>query len=207
MDKELIEKIETKIGTDIESLLPPEFLLDETHPANQQFFKTVRSIDAQIRGLSYGVKAQEIQTAMRSYRGETAKEIAKALKLSVHTIRKYKNTETFAKLISLYAYREQFSQSPTQEMKENLLWTIANECKTHTPSASIAAIRELNNMENSRNERVDRLKGLMGGQTTVIINPDTMPRTSLDSLPLTVEQEQNQRAIEGEVIPQQGGQA
>ena len=143
MKKELIAEIENHIGADIDSLLPPEFLLDETHPNNQSYLKTLKSIDSEIRGVSFGVKAQEIQTSLMAYRGDTTKEIAKNLNMSPATIGVYKRKDTFKKLIALYAYREQFSATPTQAMKENLLWEVANKNKARNPSVTVAAVREL----------------------------------------------------------------
>ena len=187
MNKLLVSEIENHIGTDIDSLLPAEFLLDETHPNNQSFFQTLKKIDAEVRGLTYGLNGKEIQTSIMAYRGDTPKEIASALRVNIQTVYKWRKKEVFKKLIALYAYREQFSATPTQAMKENLLWELANKNKRINPSVSVAAVRELNNMETTRHDREDRLKGLMGTQTSIIINPQTMPKTALDQLPTTVE--------------------
>lgn len=189
MNKSLVSEIENHIGADIDSLLPTEFLLDETHPNNQSFLQTLKKIDAEIRGLTYGLTGKEIQSSIMAYRGDSPAEIAAAIKITRQTVYKWRKKTVFKKLIALYAYREQFSATPTQAMKENLLWEVANKNKNMNPSVAVAAVRELNNMETVRHEREDRLKGLMGTQTSIIINPQTMPKTALDQLPTTVEGE------------------
>jgi len=183
MNKELNEEIQSRIGADLESLLPAEFLLDETHPANQSFMQNLRSIDGAIRAASHGVKPQIIRTAQLAYKGFKNAAIAEEVGVAPSTVASYKKTEEFHRIIALLVHREQFSSAPTQEMKENLLWEIAINSKKTSPGTSVSAVEALNRMEQARNDRADRLKGLLGAPTTVIINPDLMPKTSLDELP------------------------
>ena len=122
MNKLLVSEIENHIGTDIDSLLPAEFLLDETHPNNQSFFQTLKKIDAEVRGLTYGLNGKEIQTSIMAYRGDTPKEIASALRVNIQTVYKWRKKEVFKKLIALYAYpRTVFSHTnPSHERKPAL---------------------------------------------------------------------------------------
>ena len=156
---------------------------DPNNPENDLFFRNKRWVERAINHARASVTPLQAECARRHAKGATFTKIASQLNIAPTTVSKNVKLKKVQRLLHLqYQYHTMLSGF-TQQHKDAMLMriAIANE-QTH-PSISIAAIESSNRAQNAHLDRQDKLNGFAPAQTTIIINPDTMPATALDILP------------------------
>ena len=164
------------------SLLPPELLLNEDHPDNDQYLKNTRLIQQQIVAQSARMRPKEIESVKMAHQGLNYVEIGQRLNISPQTASKYLKKEHGQRLKALLAHYDAAIEGPHRAQRKAMLWRIARRAETEDPRVAISAVAELNKVEEAQNQVIST-----GGTTQIVINTQQLPRGALDGEFETIE--------------------
>jgi hypothetical protein len=167
----------TKIDT---SLLPPELMLDRSHPVADEYIKNAQHVQRMIVATSALLKPKQVMAVKLRHTGENFVDIAEHVKVSPPTISKWLNDPTAKKLLALLTYYQAALDGPNEAQRRNMLWRVAVDNEIEQPKVTISAVAELNKMTITDYNQKNSGSGA-GQSITLIINQESMPRTALDN--------------------------
>ena len=173
----IVPYMEPLLDTD---MLPPELLLDTTHPSNDQYVKDSQSIRRLITSISAKLPAKTIQICKLVHQGTPNQEIARRLSLTPTTISKHKNAPDSKKLLAAMSYYASHTAGPHLGLRINMLWRIAQKNEIPNPRVAISALSEINKVEIAFKQMTSDTTNGNGNQPLVVINQTALPRTTLD---------------------------
>jgi hypothetical protein len=159
-------------------LLPPDFLLDASHPANDAYIQKNRLIERQIVQQSKLLKATHLQIVKLHHSGLYGTEIAERLGRSQMTVSKVINTPAAKRLLALLGHYQVSLEGPNLAQRKNMMWRIAQESELSDPRVAIAATETLNKMDEQLIKRQNENSG--NQPINLIINQNTFPKGALD---------------------------
>ena len=162
-------------------LLPPEVLMDASHPANDEYLRTLQHHQRMIVALSQKMTPKHVIMIKRRHSGEPVHEIAQALKVNKNTVSKICNSEIGQQLAAMLRFYQLGIEGPNVAQRKNMLWRIAIDNERDEPRVSIAATAELNRMDNEAHARINPSAGNTTIAPVVIINQALLPKTTLDA--------------------------
>ena len=157
--------------------LPPDLLLDETHPAADAFSKAARRIQQYIVATSAKLHPRHVQAVKLHHKGQRNVQIAETLRVTPPSIARWLKKPDALKLKSLLAHYQAHIDGPNLALRQHMLWRIAHNNEVTHPRTSIAALAEINRM-NQHNDNPAQQNG--SGGVTIVINPNQFPRGALD---------------------------
>ena len=166
---------------DPDDLVPALYLLDENHPANDEFMQNLVHMERTLRYMTASMKPAHVEMIKMHGRGISNVEIAETLSYTPTTVSNVLNKPHSKKVKALLAHHKYTLSGPRDAQKLQMLWTIAQENKKTHPNVTIAAIDTLNKMSNALYERKhDNHNNNTNNTINIQINATTMPRTPLD---------------------------
>ncbi len=160
-----------------DELLPPEYLLDEYHPANDEFIKNIKQLEREIMMLANTLKPAHVAMIKLCVTGVPTKDIAKQHSVTPTTVSRVINTPVAKKIKALLAHHTLAMDGPNVSQRVRMLWEIAKDNQKKQPRTAIAALETINKMTIAEYE----LSRQSGGNTIEItINANELPRTVLD---------------------------
>jgi|TARA_R110000787_G_scaffold72134_1_gene160864 hypothetical protein len=156
-----------------QNYLPPEILLDEYHPANQQYFQNLKTLEKALVAASQDAGAKYTAIAKLHHRGMRNKDIAEEIQCHAQTVGKALKSAKVKKINTLLFYLASLRDGPNLDQRKRTLWEIAVDSKELDPKTSIAALQEMNRMDGVGKEKHDT-------KIEVTINQALMPRGDLD---------------------------
>ena len=162
-----------------DQLLPPEMLLDENHPANDEYLKKVRRIEQWLVYESTKVKPKHLAIIKAWAAGQKQKIIAEQQGISAQTVCRVVNTAQGQKIIALLAHLVQLLEGPQEAQRRAMLWRIAQDNELDSPRTAITAIEAINRMDLAH---YDQQRDEMGNtpMVNITINAAELPQTVLD---------------------------
>lgn len=159
--------------------LPPELLLDEDHPANDQYLEKQRNVERMMVAHQRTMKPRHVNIAKLVHSGMPAAQIAEKVGVTDQTVYKVKDRQDVKRLLSLMAYYKIGREGPSESQRMDLLWKIArrNAAEDEDNKVAISAVAEMNRMTMAD---YTRKQNTAPGQTTIIINQQLMPKGALD---------------------------
>lgn len=154
--------------------LPPEILLDDYHPSNQQYFQNLRSLEQCLVAASQDAGPRYTQVAKLKMRGTPNTEIAAELNLAAPTITNILKHKKTKKISALMYYLQNLREGPNLDQRKRTLWEICVDNKELDPKTSIAALQEMNRMDGVGKDKLDT-------KIEVTINTNLLPRGDLDT--------------------------
>ena len=163
-------------------LLPPEALLDDQHPANDAYLRSLEHHQRMIVSLSKQMKPKHVIMIKRRHTGEQVALIAQALNTTPTTVSKVCNSELGLRLRTMLQFYQLGIEGPNAAQKKNMLWRIARDSEQDQPKTAIQALAELNRMDTTDFERQNPINDPANQQPqVVIINQALLPKTELDA--------------------------
>lgn len=178
MDTELADMLEEY--SEGEEHLPPELLLDQYHPSNDQFFQDLRHVKRQILATGNLMKRPKREAVRLNRAGQTTKQISAAVNFGPNTILKWLKEPECLRLRKLMDHLQQMNDGPQDNHRKAILYRIVVDNEKKKPRVAIAALQEINRMSGAYAE--------IGGTSNVVniqINGELLPRGHLDTLPQT----------------------
>lgn len=159
-------------------LLPPELLLDQTHPANDRYLQSIESIKRYIVSLSATMRYTHVQICKARHLGKTTAQIAEQVELTTFTVGRALKSPPGQKLSALLLHLSLLMEGPRLAHRNHMLWRIAIKNEDRQPRVSIAAIAEMNR-SNHQQEALNSAH-LNNNVVQIVINNDMFPRGALD---------------------------
>ena len=162
-----------------DQILPPEFLLDENHPANDAYLQKVRRVEQWLVFESTKVKPKHLSIIKAYAAGQKQKIIAEQQGVTPQTVSNVVNKETSQKILSLLAYHLQLLEGPQEAQRRAMLWRIAQDNEHDSPRTAITALEAINRMDLAH---YDQQRDQMGHtpMVNITINAAELPQTVLD---------------------------
>lgn len=157
-------------------LLPPELLLDENNPANDEYFKGLNLIKRHIVQQSIHMNRRHVEVTKLRHSGANYAEIADRVNIAERTVYTVLSRPDAKLLTQLLIHYQHFIDGPNVEQRKNGLWRIFNDCEIEEPKTAIAAIAELNKMTGAYPTQDKNPTGAV----TIIINQQLLPKGALD---------------------------
>ena len=159
--------------------LPPEMLLDEYHPSNDTYIKSVHQIQRQVVQASALLKPKHVDMVKQQFKGFPNTKIAEQLDCSQNTVSKVLNSPNAKRLLALLTHHQVAVDGPNEAQRLNMLWRIAIDNEKVAPKTSVSASAEITRMTGLAFEQK---QGGRSNQPIIInINQDTLPRGVLDA--------------------------
>jgi hypothetical protein len=159
-------------------LLPPDYLLDADHPANDAYIQKNRQIERQIIQQSKLLRANHVQMVKLQHSGLTGVDIAERLGKSQQTVYRVLNSPDAKRLLSLLGHYQVSIEGPNLAQRKNMMWRIAQANQDSDPRVTIAATETLNKMDEQLIKRQNENSG--NQPINLIINQNTFPKGALD---------------------------
>jgi hypothetical protein len=165
--------------------LPAEHLLDDDHPAADDFHQAVTDLERSIfaHGRSMKPKHREFSRMLRT--AATGKDIAKKFGKHPQTISNWCKRPDVQRMIALLDRLQQKMDGPTLAHRNGILYRIALDNEEKRPNVSVQAIQEINKVSGSYQQEGNF--GNSGNVVQIQINGEILPRGPLDVLPETYE--------------------
>lgn len=157
--------------------LTPEELMDQYHPANDQFMTHARSLQRSIVGASQKLKPLQVRAIKMAHNGDAFVDIGQELGVSPQTVGKWVKLPDALRLKALLAHYATLMDGPNEAQRRAMLWRMAVKNEDVQERISISALAELNKMTIAD---YDRNKGSAPQTTTIVINQQLIQRTALD---------------------------
>ncbi len=161
--------------------LPPDLLLDMTHPATSVYMSNVAMLKRRILEQSCGMSPLHIEVAKLAHKGMKHVKIADRVEVVASTVGNILKRPQTRRLSALMQHLSMAIDGPRESQRKFELWSMFLDNKKDDPRVAISAMAEYNKMCNNR-ESIDA--GLVGGANNkieIIINNELMPRTVLDA--------------------------
>tara|TARA_R110000803_G_scaffold141021_2_gene207541 strand:+ start:76 stop:582 length:507 start_codon:yes stop_codon:yes gene_type:complete len=126
--------------------LPPELLLDRSHPSNDKYLKNLEGVQRRLVAISATMPRKHLDIVKLRHNGKPIKDIAAQLKINVQTVYNALNSEKGQQMTNLLRYHQQGMEGPSSAHRVNVLWRIAIENEHREPKTAISAISEMNKM-------------------------------------------------------------
>jgi hypothetical protein len=159
-------------------LLPPEMLLDETHPANDKYLQSIESIKRYIVSHSAGMHYSHVQICKARHVGQSAAQIAEKVDVTPLTVNRALKSPPGEKLLALLHHLSLLMEGPRLQHRNNLLWRIAIKNEDRQPRVTIAALAEMN--KSHHQQEALQSGHLNNNVVQIVINNDMFPRGALD---------------------------
>lgn len=166
-------------------LQAPSDYLDEHHPENDQYMKSVEHIQRQIMYVNKQLRPKQVQILKTVFSGVNYTNTAKEHGTTLPTVSRLVKSTNGERLLSLLHYHLKLIEGPNEAQRRSMLWRIAAREEVNNPKTSIAALGELNKMHNFA-KQLDQTAELANSSSsatpTVIVNINqaTLPRGNLD---------------------------
>lgn len=160
-------------------LIPPEFLLDDYHPANDEYLQQQELVQKKLVHISSNMKPKHVQVVKMHFAGSKNTEIAEALELAEGTVSTIINRDDAKRLKALLAFYQMGVEGPNEAQRRNMLWRMALTNEEERPTVSKECIAELNRMDNAA-KQIELGKQGNNNTVNIIINNETLPRGALD---------------------------
>ena len=162
-----------------DQMLPPELLLDEHHPANDQFIKDLKQIQRMVVTAQAKMKQSHVQMVKARVQGERPTDIAERMGVTVQTVSNATNSKPAQRLSALLAHHQLAIEGPTNAQRANMLWRIAKGNEKLQPRTAISAVDTLNKMSQAHYDQQQNTT--QGNVINIQINQNQLPKTSLDN--------------------------
>lgn len=126
--------------------LPPDVILDDSHPANDAYLKEVAMLKRRLVAHAQTMWPQHVEMVKRRHRGHSPATIAEDLTCKPETVRRVERTAKGQRLMALLCALSQAIEGPMELHRKSFLWRIAERNELVNPRVSIAAIAEINRM-------------------------------------------------------------
>jgi len=166
----------------VEEKLPPELLLNEHHPRNDEYQTDLVDIKNRITAQVAKMPPRNAQAVRLHTSGTHTRDIAKQLNVDPATIRNYTNSEDGKRLASLIYHLQQAIDGATVDHRKAFLWRIALDNEQNRPNISVTAIDTINKMSGTYQPQDNHTGGI-----NITINNELLPQGTLDKLPKTYE--------------------
>ncbi len=153
--------------------LPPDILLDEYHPANQQYFQHIQNLERALVAASQKAGTRDTAIAKMHHRGMKNVDVAQEVDCHPNTVSKALRSAPVKEIKTLLFYLANLREGPNLDQRKRTLWEICVDNKELDPKTSIAALQEMNRMDGVGKEKTDT-------KIEVTINQALMPRGELD---------------------------
>ena len=158
--------------------LPPEIIIDENHPAGDEYMRNIESIKQRIVSACAVMTSTHIESIKLQHIGKSTADIADRLDINTNTVRRIAKTPKGLRLSALLKHLSLAIDGPREAHRKHVLWRIAIKSEEKDPRVAIAAIAEINKMTHQK-EALEA--GQLGGQKLeIIINNEQFPRGVLD---------------------------
>ena len=111
------------------SLLPPDLVLDQDHPANDAYIVSTQHIQKMIVAQSAHMRPKEVETSKLAHQGLNQTEIGQRLNVSPSTIAKTLRKEPSQRLRALLSHYEAAIEGPHKAQRKAMLWRLARAKK------------------------------------------------------------------------------
>ena len=152
----------------------PAGVNDQYHPTSDQYLRSIHRVQKAIVQQSSKLTPTQVKIAKLHHRGEKNVAIAREIERSPVTVSKALALGAVQTLIALLQHYQIAVDGPQEAVRRAMLWRIATDNEVPAPKTAIAAVVELNRMAGVGQANA------APAQTTIIINQDAMPRTTLD---------------------------
>jgi len=186
MNKELQNYVDEWISP--EDALPSEFLLNEHHPANDQYEVNLRAVQQKIFAFGRLMKPKKLELARLLRLNLSTKAVAKRLNTTPTTIYKWSKEPEVIRMVTLMDHLQHGLDGPNLDHRVGILYRIALDNEEKRPNVSVAALQEINKMKGAY--QASNPLGGNGNVYNIQINGELLPRTGLDTLPVTYENPQ-----------------
>lgn len=159
--------------------LPPELLLDENHPANDEYAHNIRKIKDHITSLALKMRPVHVKVIKLRVQGKTNAAIAEKLEITPETVSRIYSTPKAKSLYALLTHLELAMEGPSVLIRRNMLYRIMKRNEIDKPNVSVAAIAELNNMDDRAKAHL--AANSLNGTINININTQLLPKTNLDT--------------------------
>lgn len=184
---------ELDIWIDPQEFLPTEFLLDDYHPANDKYAKSIRELEQKIYAFGRAMKPKHRECARLARSQASTRDIAKKLGVTTKTVYTWLQRPEIKRLIILMDHLQQAHDGPQVNHRKHILYRIAIDNEEKRPNVAVQALQEINKMAGTYADAGNI--GNNGNTVNVIINGEQLPRGQLDTLPDTYEN----RILEGKI--------
>ena len=157
------------------SLLPPDLVLDQNHPANDAYIASTQHIQKMIVAQSAQMRPKEVETTKLAHQGMNQTEIGQRLSISPATVGKTLRKEPPQRLRALLSHYDAAIEGPHRAQRKAMLWRIARANEADDPRVAISALSELGKGDDQPSDLLSK-----GGTTQIIINTQQLPRGALD---------------------------
>jgi hypothetical protein len=167
-----------------QDLLALKDFLEENHPSNDQYMRSLGLIQRQIMTLTHQLRTKQVNILKTVFSGANYTEAAARHHTTPQTVSKLVKSEVGASLLGALQYHQAMIEGANVAQRRNMLWRIATANEKTEPKVSISAVGELNKMTFSDYtapvERKD--KGAPANtQKTVAIDQTLLPSGALDA--------------------------
>lgn len=159
-------------------LLPPELLLDETHPANDRYLQSIEIIKRHIVSHCAAMRYTHVQICKSRHVGQSTEQIAEQTELTPFTVRRALKSGQGQKLLALLQHLSLLMEGPRLAHRNQMLWRIAISNEKKMPRVAIAALSEMN--KSNHQQEALNAGHLSGNVVQIVINNDMFPRGALD---------------------------
>ncbi len=153
----------------------PALLLDEYHPANQDYMRNLEDIKRLIVAQSAPMNPRTVEVVKSRLLGASNKEVGAKLKMTTASVTRHFNKPDAQVLAASLRHLTMAIEGPMTMQRRAMLWEVALDAKDSSDyKVIIAAIAELNKMDGT----YDTEKAT--GDINITINNELYPRGELD---------------------------
>lgn len=168
------------IGYDPDRFLPEDCLLDEFHPANDDYLKKQRRLEKMLINAQQNMRPKHVAVAKLKFNNMNNIEIGRDLRMNPQSVGLILQRKDVSALTTLMSHYRIGRAGPNEDQKVAMLWRIAVRNEEDRPSIAKDAIAELNRMDSAVLDRELASKQASGAKISITINQKDMPRTTLD---------------------------
>jgi len=165
------------ITTYDDQLIPPQLLLDEHHPANDEYLKNIKHIERAVVSAQSKLKRTHVHMVKARLHGESVIAIAERYNVTPQTVSAAVNKPNAKKLAALLSHHQLAIEGPTNAQRANMLWRIAKDTEQNQPRTAITAVDTLNKMTLAAYEQKANNQS---PTINIQINQQNLPKTALD---------------------------
>ena len=163
-----------KLLLDYDQTKLPSGLDDQYHPRSDQYLQAIHRIQKAIVQQTTKLPPVQVRIAKLHHKGECNAAIAREVGRAAATVAKTLELEGVQILVTLLQHYQVAVDGPQEAVRRAMLWRIAVDNEIPSPKTAISAVVELNRMAGVGQANA------APAQTTIIINQEAMPRTTLD---------------------------
>lgn len=173
--------------------LPAEHLLDDDHPAADDFHQAVTDLERSIFAHGRSMKHKHREFARMVRTAASTKDISKKFNKTAHTVYTWAKRPDVQRMIALLDRLQHKMDGPTLAHRNGILYRIALDNEEKRPNVSVQALQEINKVSGAYAQEGNF--GNSGNVVQIQINGEILPRGALDVMPETYES----RVASGEI--------